>query len=230
MTDKELFEKTEKHFNLKISDKINSIFEEGKFNKVLNEIKTSKEPDLPSVGKAAGGFLSRVAAAIPGTRGHRMRSAEARKLEAQAKQAEIDARAAQQRQITGNSQEKRPYEDWCRKREEEMKKSPLSDKDQKMYDKHCSLTPPEDKKQQTPPEDKKQQTSSEVKFKVGDEVFVRTTKNPKAPGVVTALLDKPGFIQVKVVNAPPYAYDKRNVTFKRGINKESFAYIVKKYR
>lgn len=220
MTDKELFEKTEKQFNLKKNSKVEKVFEEGSFNKVLNEVKGPKSPDLSGAAKTSGGFLSRVAAAIPGTRGHRMRSAEARKLEAQAKQEEIKARADQQRQMFGNSQKTRPYEDWCKKREEEIKTSPLSDKDQKMYDKHCGLTPVEDKSQQTPPEDK---------FKVGDEVFVKTKNNPKAEGIVTALLDKPGFIQVKVGNAP-YAFDKRNVSLKRGINKESFEYIVKKYR
>jgi len=100
MTDKELFEKTEKHFDLKKSDKINKIFEEGNFNKVLNEIKGPKQPT--GIGKATGGFLSRVAAAIPGTRGHRMRSAEARKQVADAKRAEIEARTAQQRLMKGN--------------------------------------------------------------------------------------------------------------------------------
>ena len=180
MTDKELFEKTEKQFNLKKNSKVEKVFEEGSFNKVLNEVRGPKSPNLGGAAQAAGGFLSRVAAAIPGTRGHRMRSAEARKLEAQAKKAEVEARLAQQQQMKG--------------------KSVTTAKQQ-----------------------------PEVKFKVGDEVFVNTKKNPKAEGIVTALLDKPGFIQVKVGNAP-YAFDKRNVSLKRGINKESFEYIVKKYR
>ena len=97
MTDKELFEKTEKHFDLKKCDKINKIFEEGNFNKVLNEIKGPKQPI--GIGKATGGFLSRVAAAIPGTRGHRIRSAEAKK-------AEIEARVAQQRLMKGDYSKK----------------------------------------------------------------------------------------------------------------------------
>lgn len=184
MTDKELFEKTEKRFNLKKSDKVNKIFEEGNFNKILNEIKGPKQPT--GIGKATGGFLSRVAAAIPGTRGYRMRSAEAKKAEAETKKAEVEARLAQQQQMKGKSITKT-------KQQPEVKKQPG------------------------------------VNFKVGDEVFVRTKKNPKAPGTVTKLLDKPGFVQVKVGNAP-YAFDKRNVTLKRGINKESFEYIVKKYR
>jgi hypothetical protein len=61
-----------------------------------------------------------------------------------------------------------------------------------------------------------------VIFKVGDEVFIKTTKNPKALGVVSAILDKPGFVQVKVNGGAAYAFDKRNVTLKRGINKESY--------
>ena len=97
MTDKELFEKTEKHFDLKKCDKINKIFEDGNFNKILNEIKGPKQPT--GIGKATGGFLSRVAAAIPGTRGHRMRSAEAKK-------AEIEARVAQQRLMKGDYSKK----------------------------------------------------------------------------------------------------------------------------
>jgi hypothetical protein len=244
MTDKELFEKTEKQFNLKKNSKVEKVFEEGSFNKVLNEVRGPKSPNLGGAAQTAGGFLNRIAAAIPGTRGHRMRSAEARKQEAEAKKAEVEARAAQQRQIFGNSQKTRPYEDWCKKREEKMKISPLSDRGQKMYDKHCGLTPPGDKpgkkptppgdkpgKKPTPPGDKpgEKPTPPEIKFKVGDEVFVKTKKNPKAEGIVTALLDKPGFIQVKVGNAP-YAFDKRNVSLRRGINKESFAHIVKKYR
>ncbi len=84
-------------------------------------------------------------------------------------------------------------------------------------------------KQQQPKQQQPKQQQSKQEFKVGDEVFVRTKKNPKASGIVTKLLDKPGFVQVKVGNAP-YAFDKRNVTLKRGINKESFEQIIKKYR
>lgn len=100
MTDKELFEKTEKTFNLKKNNKVKEVFNKGNFKNILNEVITTKAPGA-DIKQTAGGVLSRVAAAIPGTRGHRMRSAEARKLEAQAKKAEIDARAAQQRQMQG---------------------------------------------------------------------------------------------------------------------------------
>ena len=103
MTDKELFEKTEKQFNLKNNSKVEKVFEEGNFIKVLNEVKGPKSPNLGGAAQAAGGFFNRIAAAIPGTRGHRMRSAEARKQEAQAKKAEVEARAAQQRQMSGKS-------------------------------------------------------------------------------------------------------------------------------
>jgi len=224
MTDKELFEKTEKQFNLKKNSKVQKVFEEGSFIKVLNEVKGPKAPELGGAAQAAGGFLNRVAAAIPGTRGHRMRSAQARTAEAEAKKAEIEARSMQQKQMQGKSAQTRQYEDWCRKKETQMKLKPLGAKDQEMYDKHCTLSP-----KTSPAEPPKVKKQPEVKFKVGDEVFVRTKKNPKASGTVTKLLDKPGFIQVKVGNAP-YAFDKRNVTLKRGINKESFEQIVKKYR
>ena len=53
-------------------------------------------------------------------------------------------------------------------------------------------------------------------------MFVKTTKNPKALGVVSAIIDKPGFVQVKVNGGAPYAFDKRNVSLKRGINKENY--------
>ena len=45
MTDKELFEKTEKAFNLKQKNNIvDKVFNEGNFNKVLSEMKNSKSP------------------------------------------------------------------------------------------------------------------------------------------------------------------------------------------
>ena len=65
-------------------------------------------------------------------------------------------------------------------------------------------------------------TVTNVKYKVGDDVFVKTKKNPKAVGKVSAIIDKPGFIQVKVNGGAAYAFDKRNVSLKRGINKESY--------
>lgn len=104
MTDKELFEKTEKQFNLKKNSKVNKVFEEGSFNKVLNEIKGPKRPSISSTG-----FLSRVAAAIPGTRGHKIRSAAARKASAEAKKAEIEARIAQQKLMKGKDLDKVDY-------------------------------------------------------------------------------------------------------------------------
>ena len=100
MTDKELFEKTQKHFNLTKKSIVVEVFNKGNFNKILNEIKGPKSPTPPSLPKS-NGFFNRLAAAIPGTRGHRMRSAEARKQEAEAKSAEVKARFAQQQQMKG---------------------------------------------------------------------------------------------------------------------------------
>ena len=74
MTDKELFEKTQKHFNLTKKSIVVEVFNKGNFNKILNEIRGPKEPTPPPLPKS-NGFFNRLAAAIPGTRGHRMRSA-----------------------------------------------------------------------------------------------------------------------------------------------------------
>jgi len=100
MTDKELFEKTQKHFNLTKKSIVVEVFNKGNFNKILNEIKGPKKPTPPPLPKS-NGFFNRLAAAIPGTRGHRMRSAEARTMEAGAKKAEVEARLLQQQQMKG---------------------------------------------------------------------------------------------------------------------------------
>ena len=180
MTDKELFEKTEKTFNLKKDNKlIENVFKDGFFRKTINEIATPKAPDMSGTAQAAGGFLNRVAAAIPGTRGHKMRSAQARTAEAEAKKAEIEARSMQQKQMQGKSTQTRQYEDWCRKKETQMKLRPLGAKDQEMYDKHCTLSP------ETSPVEP---TKPEVNFKINDTVLVKTKNNPNAFGKVTNLL------------------------------------------
>jgi len=89
MTDKELFEKVEKEFLPERSLKLER-FKKTNFQKVLNEVRGPRAP-----GANVGGFLSRAAAAIPGTRGYRMRSAEARKQEALARQEELKAQQAE---------------------------------------------------------------------------------------------------------------------------------------
>ena len=225
MTDKELFKKINKEFNLKDNTLLENTYNVGNYKKVINEIRGPQTPSSPSVS-GGGGFLNRVAAAIPGTRGHRMRSAEARKQEAQARQEEVKARRDQGTQMKLPGDDKpsnRKYETWCKSKEVQMKNKPLSITDQKLFDTHCSIKPEKPEKPGMP-------SPPKVAFKVGDEVFVKTTKNPKAEGKVTSALDdKPGFVQVVVKGAPPYAYDKRNVTLKRGINKENFEDIVKRY-
>lgn len=185
MTDKELFEKTEKQFNLKRKNNlVVKVFNEGKFKQTLSEKKTSSSSSTSpigsnygantvsaaqAVGSGIGKFGNFLRGVIPGTNTNRRKKAETRKQEALAKQEELKAM-------------------------------------QMMYG----------GKQSKPG---KKPTPTEIKFKVGDEVFVKTKKNPKAKGIVTALLAKPGFIQVKIENAPPYAYDKRNVSLRRGTNK-----------
>jgi len=92
MTDKELFEKVENKFLPEKSLKLER-FNKTKFQKVLNEIRGPSSPG--NVGAGVGSFLNRAAAAIPGTRGYRMRSAEARKQEALAKQEELKAQQSE---------------------------------------------------------------------------------------------------------------------------------------
>jgi hypothetical protein len=236
MTDKELFEKTEKTFKLKKDNKlIENVFKDGFFRKTINEIATPKAPDMSGTAQAAGGFLNRVAAAIPGTRGHKMRSAQARTAAAEAKKAEIEARSMQQKQMQGKSTQTRQYEDWCRKKESQMKLKPLGARDQGMYDKHCTLSPETSPVEPTKPEvetSSAETTKPEVNFKINDTVLVKTKNNPNALGKVTNLLptqkDK---IQVTVKGAPPYAYNIQNVKkYDRVENEESFEQIIKKYR
>jgi hypothetical protein len=92
MEDKDLFEKVEKAFGITENQKIQKIYESGNFKKQLDEVVTSKSPStgsgnlLGSIGKGIGA----VARSIPGTRGFRMRSAEARAAEAAAKKAELE--------------------------------------------------------------------------------------------------------------------------------------------
>jgi len=198
MTDKELFEKTQKHFNLTKKSIVVEVFNKGIFNKILNEIRGPKAPTLPAAPAASGGFLSRIAAAIPGTRGHRMRSAEARNQEAKAKSAEVGARFDQQQQMKGIQPPSTIVTSTSGR----------------------STAKPTPTSKPTPPA--KPAPVSNVKFKVGDEVFVKTKKNPKAVGTVSAIIDKPGFIQIKVNGGAAYAFDKRNVSLKRGVNKESY--------
>ena len=92
MEDKDLFEKVEKAFGITENQKIRKIYESGNFKKQLDEVVTSKSPStgssnlLGSIGKGIGA----VARSIPGTRGFKMRSAEARSAEAAARKAELE--------------------------------------------------------------------------------------------------------------------------------------------
>jgi hypothetical protein len=98
MEDKELFEKVEKTFSLnKNTDKINEVFDNGNFKKALNEVVSSQAPTAPKTGgffSALGSGLGKVARSIPGTRGHKMRTAQTKQAQAEAQKAQAQARLA----------------------------------------------------------------------------------------------------------------------------------------
>ena len=95
MTDKELFEKTEKTFNLKKENVlIENIFDKGNFKKVLNEIRTSADPAAAS----GGGLLGQIGSAVK-----YLSPTQARIRKAEARKAEIEAQMAQQRLMKGQS-------------------------------------------------------------------------------------------------------------------------------
>ena len=134
MTDKELFEKTEKVFNLKNKNiLIEKIYDKGNFKKNLLENTSPIKSNLgdsgvsaaraagrgvASVGRGAatagGAFAKGLGAlgnfarqVIPGTRASRMRSAEARSAEAKARQEEIKAQQAQANLMKGEKKVKK---------------------------------------------------------------------------------------------------------------------------
>lgn len=127
MTDKELFEKTEKVFKLKKKNKlIENVYNRGKFKNKLIEntspIRSNVGDSGVSAARAAGRGAAAVGGAIgrglgalgqylPGSTRKRMKKAEARKAEAQARQEEIKAQQAQVNLMGGNSQAKKPEMD-----------------------------------------------------------------------------------------------------------------------
>lgn len=98
MEDRELFEKVEKTFSLnKNTVKINEVFDKGNFKKALNEVVSSQAPSVPKTGgffSALGSGLGKVARSIPGTRGHKMRTAQTKQAQAEAQKAQAQARLA----------------------------------------------------------------------------------------------------------------------------------------
>lgn len=131
MTDKELFEKTEKVFNLKKKNKlIDNVYDKGNFKSVLENtspIKSNYGGNTVSAARAAGrgaatvggaigkglGALGRgVAGMFSGTKTARKNEAEVRKAEAQARQEELKAQQAQANLMGGkrdkNKQTKKP--------------------------------------------------------------------------------------------------------------------------
>ena len=127
MTDKELFEKTEKVFKLKKENKlIENVYNRGKFKTMYENtspIKSNYGDNSVSAARAAGRGAASVGGALarglgklgqylPGSTRKRMKKAEARKAEAQARQAEIQAQQAQANLMGGkrnkNKQTKKP--------------------------------------------------------------------------------------------------------------------------
>ena len=92
MEDKDLFEKVEKAFGITENQKIQKIYESGNFKKQLDEVVTSKNPSggggnlIGAIGQGLGALRG----AIPGTRAHKMRTAELRKSQAEARKAELE--------------------------------------------------------------------------------------------------------------------------------------------
>jgi hypothetical protein len=138
MTDKELFEKTEKTFNLKKENVlIENIFDKGNFKKVLNEIRTSTDPAAAS----GGGLLGQIGSAV------KYMSPTARRIrKAKAKKAEISAQQAQQNLMKGkNKSGKKPEMDQALKTvyaepeckrvyDKSLKGDELTANDQTIYD------------------------------------------------------------------------------------------------
>ena len=98
MEDKELFEKVENVFNLKDEKRINKVFESNNFKKALNEVYSPGDKStggggdlLGSIGKGIGA----IARSIPGTRGHKMRTAQMQRAQADARLAQTRAARAQ---------------------------------------------------------------------------------------------------------------------------------------
>lgn len=107
MTDKELFEKIEKQFDLKKSNFVEKVYKTGNFNTTLLEIRQSRSPNIGSaVGGVAKGLGSAAIAGVKGIAGRKQRQAKDRLALAKAKQAEIEARAAQQKQMGYTTQQK----------------------------------------------------------------------------------------------------------------------------
>ena len=115
MTDKELFEKTEKVFNLKNKNiLIEKIYNKGTFKKNLLEntspIKSNIGDSGVSAARAAGRGLGAVGKfvreVLPGTRARRQRTAETQKAEAQARQEELKAMQMRQKIAAGDYDDK----------------------------------------------------------------------------------------------------------------------------
>jgi hypothetical protein len=228
MTDKELFEKTEKIFNLKQKNNIvNKVFNEGKFKQTLLEQGTSPfnqrrqnrryRRDTPSrsssfVGSAAKGIgkgLGKVFSSLNPF-------SKQKKLNKQEEKDRVQKNRMDRLDLINYGQE---IYNTGREKDAKIKKEYELDKSKKAN----SASPGnQQSNQQQPSQD----------FKINDTVLVKTTNNPNALGKVTNLLpNQKDKIQVTVKGAPLYAYNIQNVKkYDRVENEESFEQIVKKYR
>jgi hypothetical protein len=209
MTDKELFKKAEKIFKLN-ENIVEKCYKNGQFNKILNEnigssARTSKQVGNPDFKKSGGGLLGGLARGIGGAVKAPFKLAAAGGRGYRQAQSE---KAQMQREREKTKQERLK----TKKLKQELKRKPQKPATSDYVNTTTLAKPIPTAKP----------TVTNVKFKVGDEVFVKTKKNPKAVGTVSAIIDKPGFIQIKVNGGVTYAFDKRNVSLKRGVNKESY--------
>jgi len=208
MTDKELFKKAEKIFNLN-ENIVEKCYKNGQFNKILNEnigssARTSKQVGNPDFKKSGGSLLGGLARGIGGA------------VKAPFKLAAAGGRGYRQAQ----SEKARMQREREKTKQERLKTKKLK-QELKLKPQKPATSDYVNTSTLSKPTPTAKPTVTNVKYKVGDDVFVKTKKKPKAVGKVSAIIDKPGFIQVKI-NGVPYRYDKRNVSLKRGINKESY--------
>ena len=178
MTDKELFEKTEKAFNLnKKNPVIEKVYDKGNFKSLLentspigsnyggNTVSAARAAGrgVASVGRGAaktGGALARGLGAlgkfarevIPGTRTSRMRTAETKKAEAQARAEELKNMQMRQKLASGDDgQKKTPEMDkyvkyvydrdrrFAKVYDDVAKGEKLSSKEEEIYDKGIAI-------------------------------------------------------------------------------------------
>lgn len=196
MRDKELFDKIEETFKLNTrKNVIDEIYSNGKFKRALDEntspIKSNYGRNTISAARGAGSVLGKIARSIPGTRGHKMRSAEARKKAAEAKMSEIQAQQARA-SLTDFALNEPDTQNVCKKLKQQIdniksKGKQPSAKLLNQFKKLCTLSPA----------DKKD------KLKVNDLVLVNTAKSGKKQAIIRQILPD-GRVQLSPRNGTTY--------------------------